>query len=342
MRGLLPLLLLLVGCVPDLVFCELGGRENIILNLGSCPEACFEDLDGDRFGDALVELEVDEECIGEGLAPEGGDCDDEDDNNFPGNAEVCDGRDNDCHNGSDFDIEEEEAEEDDGLVFSCTPEETVRIFLRGGGHLDGQPVDGRRTSIRVHPGDLIEGEVRVRILASPEQVGRVAGGLSLSWAPGNEQGFIPQFDPIDGDLGQPDAGYTDIDFVIEGIPVPPDSADDQALYVNFAADVDTLAPYVGSLTDPHYCCEDCEDQPPTCPPVWDGAGIWDHDLDLGDLDELDMAGCLSLGAARFFQLTFAQNEEGDACTLGVDPLCFPVHLERAMGCSFVKLFVEER
>ena len=340
MTRLLPLLLL-VGCVPDLVFCELGGREDIIRNLGQCPEACYEDNDGDRFGDALVDLDEGEVCVGEGLAPQGGDCDDEDDNNFPGNPEVCDGRDNDCARGADFDVENEEEEVDGSLIFSCTPADTVRIFRRGGGHLGGQPVDGRRTSIRVHPGDVVTGEVRVRVLASADLVGRVAGGLSLSWEPNPQLGFLPQFDPVDDALGQPDVGYTDFDFEVLGIPVPESAQGDQQLYVNFAASVDTRAPYVGSLTNPTYCCEDCDELEPSCMPVWNGGGVWGHDLDLADLDDLDMAGCLSFGAARFFALAFAEDDAGERCTIGLDDPCYPVHLEEPAGCTYVKLFLEE-
>ena len=39
---------------------------------------------------------ADEDCDGDGWTPNDGDCDDGEDWAFPGNAEVCDGVDNDC------------------------------------------------------------------------------------------------------------------------------------------------------------------------------------------------------------------------------------------------------
>jgi len=55
---------------------------------------------------------------GDGVSLEGGDCDDTDPDNYPGNTEVCDGRDNDCDGTPDFDEQGEVDGDADGSI-SC-------------------------------------------------------------------------------------------------------------------------------------------------------------------------------------------------------------------------------
>ncbi|MBL4682980.1 MAG: VCBS repeat-containing protein [Nannocystaceae bacterium] len=68
-----------------------------------CPETFYADGDGDGFGDARITAEG---CVApEGYVVLGTDCDDADENNFPGNPEVCDTADNNCNGEADEDVE---------------------------------------------------------------------------------------------------------------------------------------------------------------------------------------------------------------------------------------------
>ena len=130
--------LLLGGCLGQLELCAFHDVEGIRGRIEDCTlDLCFRDEDGD--GVAAVDSADDSTCVGGLEVGDYGDCDDTDDNNFPGNVEVCDGLDNDCVGGPDFDSEEDETLP--GAAPSCSPAQTPRLFLRGGGWI-GPSADG--------------------------------------------------------------------------------------------------------------------------------------------------------------------------------------------------------
>ena len=76
----------------------------------------FLDADGDGYGDAgtaQVTCTPPSDYVSNSL-----DCDDDSGVNFPGNPELCDGLDNDCQNGADFDAEGE-LDADGDSSFTC-------------------------------------------------------------------------------------------------------------------------------------------------------------------------------------------------------------------------------
>lgn len=77
---------------------ELTGNQTVNISEG-CQTEFFTDADGDGFGDPETGEAA---CIApEGSVEDGTDCDDDNENNFPGNAEVCDGEDNNCDGEAD-------------------------------------------------------------------------------------------------------------------------------------------------------------------------------------------------------------------------------------------------
>ena len=66
---------------------------------GSDTVTCYEDLDGDTWGSAVIILGADGECVDAGEASSTGDCDDSLPGIYPGAPEACDSTDSDC-NGS--------------------------------------------------------------------------------------------------------------------------------------------------------------------------------------------------------------------------------------------------
>lgn len=77
---------------------DVEGDQTIDVTEG-CGTEFFTDADGDGFGDPSTGAAA---CIaGEGLVDNGDDCDDDDENNYPGNEEVCDGNDNNCNDEAD-------------------------------------------------------------------------------------------------------------------------------------------------------------------------------------------------------------------------------------------------
>lgn len=68
-----------------------------------CPDEFYADVDGDGFGDSRVTIGG---CVPpEGYAVDATDCADDDENNFPGNPEICDGADNNCSGEADEGID---------------------------------------------------------------------------------------------------------------------------------------------------------------------------------------------------------------------------------------------
>ncbi|MBJ96070.1 MAG: hypothetical protein CMP23_16520 [Rickettsiales bacterium] len=59
-------------------------------------QSWYQDLDGDSFGNDAVSQSTCDGAPDVSYIDVGGDCDDDDANNHPGNTEVCDGADNDC------------------------------------------------------------------------------------------------------------------------------------------------------------------------------------------------------------------------------------------------------
>lgn len=60
----------------------------------------YLDVDGDLVGDSTTAFQA---CSSATAVSVGGDCDDNDPNNFPGNTEICDNQDNDCDDDADDD-----------------------------------------------------------------------------------------------------------------------------------------------------------------------------------------------------------------------------------------------
>ena len=92
LRALLPWLLLCAGCLPL-----------------PPPPPDAPPGDDDTAGPS------DRDDDGDGFTEDQGDCDDDDPDNFPTNTEVCDGADNDCRDGADFEGEDRD-EDQDGAV----------------------------------------------------------------------------------------------------------------------------------------------------------------------------------------------------------------------------------
>lgn len=97
-----------------------------------CPDVWYPDTDGDGFGDARAGMAA---CLRpQGHVADSSDCDDTEGESFPGNPEVCDGRDNDCNGEVDEGLE---CEPETGGVDSTTG--TPSDGSGGGSSSDGRP-----------------------------------------------------------------------------------------------------------------------------------------------------------------------------------------------------------
>jgi hypothetical protein len=346
--------LLTSSCVPPLLSCSIEGDPGTVWNDAFCQDPCYVDADGDGHGGELVLLELDEVCpetTDEGVrtATLGGDCVDSDPNEFPGNREVCDGRDNDCNDETWADVEEEEELEPG--VYSCSPvapEAFIQLFLLAGSTIavDGEiePINPVSGQVEVRPGQRLEAKVRIRTVVRPGLADLITGGLVTSWGQPRQATFKPLWDQ----QTSPEAGVTDWEFDAPPFMIPEDiGPEGTAHYVTLGAGLAPQPEYLGSLTWPWYCEDMDGPATPPCDPVWGVLPGFDEadnpDRDLADLDELDLAACQVYGTARMPILWQAIDQAGDPCTPSESnkDTCFPIYADLAMGCAFVKLVVGE-
>ncbi|GEM_PF-2392338 len=385
--ALLVLAVAATSCVQPLTFCTVEGTQDLIYAREECPAACFVDADGDGYGSTFHELAEGEECSREnGLTNREGDCADDDDNRFPSNPEVCDGRDNDClplaehtedQSGEpDFDTESEEEQGEGTMIFSCTPPaafseeegggalpaDEIRFFLRGGGHINGSPVDARNFEVQVAGGEDLRGLLKFRAVVSPGVAQDVYGAAVGSWAVEHSRSFHPVFGDTGGPVMEEIApGYFDFEVEVGttlDLTAPEydgDAEESANLYQLTLAASGWLgeSDHVASLTDVFYCCEpgdlDCSCEAvfadtwdPFDPP--DGPGPVEElppPADLADLDALDLAACRSYGAARVPILFRSIGPNNASCSFEDDGPCVPLVEGFQIGCSFVSIVVED-
>ena len=126
-----PLVAVIVGCQP-----------RTVITTDTDTSVCFEDWDGDRYGDPERAVSCD------AGVPEAGDCDDQDASIHPGAVELCTGRDEDCDglvDGDDpeladglpfyADLDGDGYGDEDNVVTACTMGEGLALV---GGDCDDQ------------------------------------------------------------------------------------------------------------------------------------------------------------------------------------------------------------
>jgi hypothetical protein len=324
------------GCLRPLEPCQFDGLSGAI-DTCSDPDICFEDRDGDGIAAAypLEECGADELQTGTY-----GDCDDTDDNNFPGNPEVCDGLDNDCNGEPDFNDEEHDVAA--GTLPACAPGAEVGLFLRGGGSVGGVKADATVNSVSLPRGESLAGALRLRAIFDEADIGDLSAVLTISWAP-REDAIVPIWDPRSEVLPVPDASPYDFTVELPDDFAAPEGGTEGSFYITIAAAVGTGAPHLAALSSPSYCCEGTDCPPPEqgapCEPVWSDQADGIQDPDLARLTELDLGGCATFGAASVNELFEGRNPLGARCTIG-DPQCIPLYRPKAIGCRLVPLLVD--
>ncbi len=178
-----------------------------------------------------------------------------------------------------------------------------------------------------------------------------AGGVSHSWATEHQGSFTHMWRTDAGPDLQPGPGITDWEFTPDVVHAPqeaPGVDSNNAHYITMGAMLSPHPEFIGSLTHHRYCVEG-EEGPAACAPVWDGieglpGGEEDEgpDRDLADMDELDMAGCHSFGAARLSVLIDARRG-AESCEIddGDPQPCIPFYRPISLGCAFLKIVVED-
>jgi|GEM_PF-1940477 len=124
---------------------------NVVHNVvEGCPDEFFADTDGDGFGDPDAAVTA---CVApENHTVDASDCADDDENNYPGNEEVCDGQDNNCDGEADEGL-------DDCMAGSTGGDdaETGSADTSGGTPGDGTTGDGGPVTTMT-PGDSSGGD----------------------------------------------------------------------------------------------------------------------------------------------------------------------------------------
>ncbi|MCO4768675.1 MAG: putative metal-binding motif-containing protein [Deltaproteobacteria bacterium] len=363
--------LLFLGCVDTLQPCDFDGLTGSVGNCALPEGDCFMDLDEDgiaaRYPNETRSPGV--ECDDEDSVTEGqyGDCDDTDDNNFPGNPEVCDGLDNDCSGLPNFDVEEAELDTDTGRP-RCAAGARVQVFLRGGGSLAGADLSARSSSLEIDPGTPLTGELRLRAFFSLDGEAELSAVAVASWEdPENydEEHPILISDPFGGAPAEIDIdcepfeerGYCDISVTSFGGLSAPAAGAERTEYLTIAAATETGAPHLAALSSPNYCCEgpDCQSggpqEGPPCDEVYAHQVEFEGDIitdgDLRDLTELDLGGCSSFGAARVQELAEAYGgSDGppggppERCSVIESEDCLPFYRPKPIGCQIIPITFE--
>ncbi|MCR9161417.1 MAG: FG-GAP-like repeat-containing protein [Nannocystaceae bacterium] len=120
---------------------EITGNQTVNISEG-CQTEFFIDADEDGFGDPETGVTG---CIApEGTILDGTDCDDDNENNFPGNVEVCDGEDNNCDGEADEGL-------DDCAAGSSSGGDDSNSGTGGESDSDGPTTDSESTTGPVDP-----------------------------------------------------------------------------------------------------------------------------------------------------------------------------------------------
>ncbi len=322
----------------------------------ACP-ACWIDADGDGFGGEISASSVAEDCpagdFTDGLAPRGGDCDEGDDNRFPGNPEVCDGADNDCDSETEFFAGEDYlGESAGGARYDCDTY-SYMVYLRGGSLVADTAVSPDSPDVTVDAGGRVEGTIKLRVRNLQGAGARLPVVMVAGWdiptdtngdpacesAPNrtNWSSLLWEEPPVSTD---PPPGTSDREFVVDELV--PDCATSGLLIV--AASGQTSPRHVAAMSSYEYCGPACGPED-ICAPVWSDqfAGMGgDGTLSLANLSEAMLAGCYSYGATFVPWLREAHSPSGAQCNnVDADPDCTPSYGFHGMGCVYIKINVRE-